>query len=392
VIGPGVFLSEGRRRGFDLYAGVPCTLLGGLISAAAEDSRIRYVGAANEGEAVAIASGAALGTSRAAAVMQNSGLGNAVNPLTSLNHVFKIPVLLVIGWRGRPGQTDEPQHALMGEITPALLDRMGIGWEMLPEDAAGLAAAWDRAVEFMKQKGLPYAFLAGKKTFAPYVSGSGDTQVSSGKRPLEGEFRRMDRGERSYRRQIIEELLRRTDPAGSLVVATTGYASRELFAVNDRPNHFYMVGSMGCASSLALGLGFRVRGKRIIVLDGDGALLMRLGSLAANAVYAPPGFVHIVLDNGCHESTGAQPTLSGRVSLGRAALACGYRKVWEGDDPAILEHCLNGGREEGPVFACLKIRPGVPDRLPRPTVSPEEVARRFSRLAGQIGASAGAPV
>lgn len=366
------FIAAGQAKGFGFYAGVPCSFLTALINGVIGDPSLRYVGAVNEGDAVAIAAGAWLAGRKTVVMCQNSGLGNAVNPLTSLNFPFRIPTLFVTTWRGQPGLKDEPQHELMGRITGGLLDEMGIPWRPFPKETAAIAAAVAEADAAMVESRLPFAFVMEKDSVA-------DTDLDEPQRPPLPPGRYIDArrgGERPMRIAALERLLA-VVPDNAGVIATTGKSGRELFTLADRPQHLYQVGSMGCASSM--GLGVALNGDRpIVVIDGDGALLMRMGALATIGAYAPRTLTHIVLDNGVHDSTGGQATVSAGVDFAKAALACGYRSGTVADDVAGFEAAIaNATQNTGPHLVHLRIRPGSLEKLGRPTVSPREVADRF---------------
>ncbi|MFA5027291.1 MAG: phosphonopyruvate decarboxylase, partial [Candidatus Methylomirabilota bacterium] len=293
MIQPEEFLDAARARGVGLYAGVPCSFLTPFINCAIDDDRLRYLSAANEGDAVAAAAGAAIGGQRACAMMQNSGLGNAVSPLTSLTHVFRIPILLICTHRGAPGMPDEPQHELMGQITGPMLDTVRLPWEPFPRESGQVAAALDRAVDRMRREERPYAFLMAKGSVAAHAL----RRQGLGLRGGRGELRR-DRlsapAERPSRTQALGRILARTPAASTVLIASTGYTGRELYALDDRPNQLYMVGSMGCASSLGLGLSLARPDLTVVVIDGDGAALMRLGNFATIGAYGGANLCHLV--------------------------------------------------------------------------------------------------
>jgi phosphonopyruvate decarboxylase len=276
VIEAAAFVGAARARGFDLYSGVPCSYLTPFINYVLGADGLRYVGAANEGDAVAIAAGASLGGRRGVAMFQNSGLGNAVSPLTSLTWTFKIPVLLIVTWRGEPGGArDEPQHALMGPLTPGQLELMEIPWRRFPADPDDIAPALDEAEAHMAAAGRPFALVMSKGTIAPYALGESAARPASvaPSVPSPAAIPTLSRHD------VLAALQAASGP-GDLLIAGTGYAGRELYALDDRANQLYMVGSMGCASSLAFGLALARPDKRVIAIDGDGAALMRLGALA----------------------------------------------------------------------------------------------------------------
>lgn len=372
------FIAAARARGFGLYSGVPCSYLSPFLNAIAGAPGLRYVGAANEGDAVAIAAGARLGGLGSVAMFQNSGLGNAVNPLTSLTHTFRIPVLLVVTWRGEPGgAADEPQHELMGQITPALLDTMGIGWAAFPASAAELVPVLEAAVAHLERTGRPFALVMRKGSVVPAAAPPAAASPST---PLAAV---VDRPAATARRQDLLMAVQAAASPDDIVIATTGYTGRELCALEDRDNQLYMVGSMGCASSLGLGLALARPDRRVIVLDGDGALLMRLGALAILGHERPPNLLHVLIDNGLHESTGGQATVSAGVDLATVATACGYPTVLAAGTPAALAAAV-ADRRPGLRFVYAPVRPGVMANLPRPERTPAEVA---ARLTAALGAS-----
>jgi phosphonopyruvate decarboxylase len=376
------FVEAGRRRGLEWYAGVPCSFLAPFINCVINDDRLTYVSSVNEGDALATAAGAVIGGRRAGVMMQNSGLGNAVNPLTSLAYVFRIPLLLICTLRGDPEFKDEPQHVLMGRITGRLFETMEVPWELFPAEAAEIEPVLDRAEEYFAKDRRPYALIMRKGSVAPHpLRKETVSQRRQGDRGTERFYSGKDDA-RPTRNQALRRIIELSPEKGTVVVATTGYTGRELFALNDRANQLCMVGSMGCASSLGLGLALARPDLRVIVIDGDGAALMRMGNFATIGAYAGPNLIHIVLDNEAHDSTGAQGTVSAQVSFAGIAAACGYRVVMEGDDLALLDALFAGPSGSGPRFGHLKIRPGTIQGLPRPTVSPREA---LERLMAHIG-------
>lgn len=362
-----IMVDQFSKAGFGIIAGVPCSSLSGLIDAATAHSGVRYVGAANEGDAVAIAAGAWLAGSRGAVFMQNSGLGNAISPLTSLISTFAIPMRLVIGWRGRPIVADEPQHRLMGEITPALLRLCD--FEIMTLEAVGVEIA---AHAFVQSPGRNLALLVGGEGFR---GNTGTTPLPENEQSVA--LRNFSGfGVRPSREQAIETIVA-VLPENTAVFSTTGKCSRELFESGDKPNYFYQVGSMGCVSSVALGFVLTT-GRCTVVLDGDGAALMRLGALATVGAQQPAGFIHIVLDNETHDSTGGQPTAAASTDLAAVAAACGYPRVVRCDDLAGIKRALEWGfAERSPIFIHAKIATGSASGLGRPTLDPADVARRF---------------
>lgn len=374
------FVDAARARGIGLWTGVPCSYLQPFINHVIGDDDLIYVPSSNEGDAVSIAAGYELGGGLAVAMMQNSGLGNAVNPLTSLAHTHRIPLLLVVTLRGEPGgAADEPQHALMGAITTQMLELMDIPWAYFPTEAEEIESCLDQALAWMNGERRPFCLVMRKGSVAqcaapdpvlprpPLVTMVADELAS----PVPATRQQM--------LQAIQQQLTSTD----VVLATTGYTGRELYALDDRANQLYLVGAMGCASSVGLGLALARPDLRVIVLDGDGAMLMRLGALAAIGYISPPNLLHVLLDNGLHESTGGQSTVSRSVQLGTVALACGYAGKSVVAEPAALAAVLEQN-PQGPYFVRALIAAGVPDKLPRPAVGPDFVTLR---LRNHIGAA-----
>lgn len=365
-------LDEARKRGFDFYTGVPCSFLTPIINRVISDRATRYVGAASEGEAVGIASGAWLAGRSTVVMCQNSGLGNTINPLTSLNWPFRIPTLMLVTLRGEPGLKDEPQHELMGEITKTLLDDIRVENAPFPETDDAMASALDRAVASMAERDLPYAFIVRKGTVA-----NEDLDEAPWSAKPAGAYDDKSEGRKRPIRYAALERVVSVAPEAAALVATTGFCGRELYMIADRPQHIYQVGSMGCASAMGLGVALNVK-RPVIVLDGDGAALMKMGSLATVGAQGPENLVHILLDNGVHESTGGQATVSPGVDFARVALACGYRSATACDSLNGLEAALKAAlAAPGPHMVHIRLTPGTVDNLVRPSVKPPEVARRF---------------
>lgn len=366
------FLDQAAERGFDFYTGVPCSFLTPIINRVISDKGTEYIGAASEGEAVGIASGAWLAGRSTVVMCQNSGLGNTINPLTSLNWPFRIPTMMLVTLRGEPGLQDEPQHELMGEITARLLDDIRVPNGPFPESDDAIPAALNAACESMASNDLPYGFIVRKGTVADEPL---DEQPIKA-RPKGAFQNRAEGGGRPTRYEALEQVLA-TVPDEAAIIATTGKCGRELFTLADRPQHLYQVGSMGCASAMGLGVAVNVD-RPVIVLDGDGAALMKMGSFATVGAEAPENLIHIVLDNGVHDSTGGQATVSAGVDFAEVAIACGYAASCTCDSKdglaAALKLALAG---PGPHLIHIRIKPGSLETLGRPTVQPPEVARRF---------------
>jgi len=371
-----LLLRELAVRGYDLLAGVPCSYLTPLINSVINAPDLTYVGATNEGDAVSIAAGAELGGRHGLALFQNSGLGNAVNPLTSLTAPFGLPILVLTTWRGQPDRpADEPQHEVMGRITPALLELMDIPWQPFPTEEAALVPALERAVEHLRSRRLPYGFILSQGVI------EGDkSPARPAWRPLP-DLARLPPARREPavfgQDEVLATVQRSLRPTDA-VVATTGFTGRALYAQGDQPNQLYMVGSMGCASSFGLGLALAQPQRRVVVLDGDGAVLMRMGALATLGHERPPNLLHVLLDNGVHDSTGGQATVSPSIDLTAVAAACGYPRLFRIDALEALRDALQRP-EEGLAFVHVRTRPREDRKLPRPTQTPRQVADRFRR-------------
>lgn len=358
-----------RAHGFSHFVGVPDSLLKDFCACITNRSTsASHIIAANEGAAISLAAGYHLATGKISIVyMQNSGLGNAVNPLTSLvdRDVYSIPLLLFIGWRGEPNFHDEPQHVKMGRVTINLLETLGIPHEIhattLPEAEASL----QRAVESMRSRNAPYALIIRKGTFSPYCL---KTELPAGLV--------MSREEAII--WILESI-----QAKAIFVSTTGMASREVFEFRHRTGaghhmDFLTVGSMGHASQIALGIAQSKPDLQVFCLDGDGALLMHMGSLAIIGAAKAANFKHVVLNNGAHDSVGGQPTVALSINIPQVALACGYRSA----------RCVEGTEEltaaiqelqdcNGPALVEVRVTRGARPDLGRPTKSPLENKREF---------------
>ena len=380
MISADAFLKPVHEAGFDFFTGVPCSYLTPLLNQVISDESCHYVAAASEGEAVAIAAGAWLAGRKTVFMCQNSGLGNAVNPLTSLNFPFRIPTLTVVTLRGGPGLKDEPQHELMGRITPALLDAIKVPYAPFPRCVEEVEASIAEANAYMEKKQLPYAFIMNKgdvvddnfitRTTEP--SCAGIVEVCSG-------------GKVPTRFETLGKFLNLV-PEQAVVVASTGKCGRELFSLDDRDQHFYQVGSMGCATAMGLGLALNVN-RHVVVLDGDGAALMKLGSLATVGANQPENLIHVILDNGTYDSTGGQPTCSSSVDFATVGSACGYACGFRCNSlDGFQEAFMSAVQIPGPHLIHMKIQPGSVSGLGRPTIKPKDVARRFKAYLATDGA------
>mgnify|MGYP000888564952 CR=1 FL=1 len=368
-----IFGEKLKSLGFNYYSGVPCSFLKDLINYAINDCE--YIMAANEGDCVSIAAGAYLGGRKAVVLMQNSGLTNAVSPLTSLNYIFKIPVLGFVSLRGEPGVSDEPQHELMGTITSEMLELMKIKWEYLSTDIKEAEQQLKRANVCIENKET-FFFIVKKNSFEPVKLNEQKLVISKNEIKI-----KKNKEDQSPSRLAALELLNKLKDNNTVLAATTGTTGRELYEIEDAPNNIYMVGSLGCISSLGLGLADVKKDKDIIAIDGDGSLLMRMGSLATNAYYHPKNMLHILLDNNTHDSTGGQATVSHNVDYVEIAASVGYPVSLYAHDLYELEKFIKEWKSRKVLtFITLRIAKGSKKDLGRPKVKPFEVAERLIKF------------
>ncbi|MDP6944348.1 MAG: phosphonopyruvate decarboxylase, partial [Myxococcota bacterium] len=339
----------------------------------------RHVITSNEGSAIALAAGHHLGTGELSVVyLQNSGLGNTVNPLTSLADpmVYGVPMLLVIGWRGQPGRHDEPQHIKMGGVTEGLLGAIDVPFAVLPASTEEASAVVRHAIDTARAQASPFALVVPKDTFAPHALES----ATDNSYPLTREAA-ID--------AFVEGL-----PGDALIVSTTGKPSRELFEIREargqgHDQDFLTVGSMGHASQIALGVAMARPERPVYCLDGDGAALMHLGGLATIGTIAPTNYRHLIVNNGAHDSVGGQPTVGFDVDLCAVAEACGYRNLGSVSSPDELQDAYaRFHATSGPVLLEVRVQRGARKDLGRPTMTPGQLKERFMAASG-AGASPG---
>jgi phosphonopyruvate decarboxylase len=351
---------------FDVFTGVPCSYLKNLINYAY--SECTYINAPNEGDAVAVASGAWLSGRKPVVLLQNSGLGNLISPLTSLNHIFKIPFLGFVSLRG--GVDDEPQHELMGEITKDMLTVTKTPIAVLSKNLEEAKMQIMAARDFMNANKIPFFFIVEKGTFDEFK-----LSVDSHPKYKKGSVNYYeDNHEKISRNDALEVISK--NKGKSVVIATTGKTGRELFEVEDSKQHLYMVGSMGCVSALGLGIS-KFTKKSVIVIDGDGAALMRLGNLPMVANESPKNLLHVLLDNEEHNSTGGQSTISAVINWPELAANMGYR-VLVVNTTDQLKHAIDEWNLKRELtFVYMKINNKTKPNLGRPNVTPKQVAVRF---------------
>lgn len=358
------FIDALSARSFGPYVGVPCSYLRPFIDYVIDRDDLSYVAATNEGEALAIAAGAQLAGRRPVVMFQNSGLGNLVNPLASLTYPFRIPALLITTLRGDPALKDEPQHELMGRVTGDLLRTLEVEHDWFPASDDAIEPAVARAVAHMDATGLPYGFILRKGVVTDYTPRAADAAPA---------------GDLPTRRAAMEAIGRVMRPE-SVVVATTGKTGREWFEIQDRERNLYLVGSMGCALSVGLGVAREVTAP-VIVLDGDGAALMRLEAIATVGNQRPKNLVHVVLDNEAYDSTGAQRTISAGVDFCAVARACGYAGAERADGAAALAAAVARAQSApGPCLIHSRIALSTDAPVGRPAVAPRAVAERLRKV------------
>jgi phosphonopyruvate decarboxylase len=360
-------------HGFDFFTGVPCSLIEDLIAVLERGSRAPYVAAVREDAAVGLAAGAWFGGRRPVVLMQNSGLGTSLNALASLSLMYGLPVLLVVTWRGFGGR-DAPEHILTGEISPRLLELLGVPYRVLEADSLDTDLAWAAAA--MDARLSPVALLVPPRVIetgaveahgAPAAVASPLATPRTAAMPLPPAT--------MPRLTALEIALK---AAGDDPVAhANGYICRESFSVADRPQSFYMIGSMGLAPAIGLGLALTQPARRVIVFDGDGNLLMNLGILAMIAARRPANFVHLVFDNEVYGSTGNQASLSRGVRLDLLAAASGFATAVAVTEPWALESALRAAwAADGPHFVLVKVTPEEAD-VPRIPYAPAVLRDRF---------------
>jgi len=372
-----VKLLEGS--GVDFFTGVPDSLLKSFCAYVTDNCEENHVIAANEGGAVGLAAGHYLATGRPALVyMQNSGQGNAVNPLCSLADpdVYSIPMVLLVGWRGEPGVKDEPQHVKQGKVTVSLFETLGIPTEVLPDDEGAALDVARRMVERSRAESRPVALVVRKGLFAEYKL--------QNKKPNIAELKRED---------AIQAILESIGDE-AVVVSTTGMISREVYETRERlgqdhSKDFLTVGSMGHALMIALGIARKCieknEGRYVVCLDGDGASIMQMGNMAIAGAAHQPNLLHFVLNNAAHDSVGGQPTVGGQIDLAKIAEACGYYVAdkFEGGSVAELKDMLReridqaiyswacDGDDCQTTFFEIKVAKGARKDLGRPKEPPQ---------------------
>lgn len=351
-----------QNEGLNFFTGVPDSTFGGFVNLLQDmnGNNLTHVIASDECEAIAIAAGYYLATSNPAVVyMQNSGEGHALNPLASLcdKAIYSIPLIMMIGWRGEPGQKDEPQHEVMGKVMLPLLETLGIPYRIVPSDIGDAKKVIMEMKNTAVENSIPVALIIRQGAIENYLSSDQENRIY--------EMTRED-----AIKTIVDSLT-----GAEAVVSTTGKTSRELFeyrtAKGNKPIDFYTVGSMGCAAAIGLGIALKKIDKRIFIFDGDGSVIMHMGTLATIGHCKPDNYYHIVFDNAAYDSTGGQPTVSPTLDLAKVALGCGYnhaRTVFTKN--ALMAEISTLRERKGPVMIIVKITKGTRADLGRPSITP----------------------
>lgn len=363
-IHPSEAFEQFHSAGISFFTGVPDSLLKSFCAYVSDKLSINeHIIAANEGSSIAIASGHYLGTGRPSLVyMQNSGIGNAVNPLLSLASpdVYGIPMIVMVGWRGEPDLIDEPQHKLQGKIMPQLLDSMMIPWFELSPTTDDPVSIIKDAISLMISSSCPVVILVRKNTFEDYES-----KIKAD-------------GQSSLTREAAIQIIAKNLSGNDLIVSTTGMASRELYEYRKSSGgipgeDFLTVGSMGHASSIAAGVALGCPEKKVICIDGDGSFLMHMGTAGIIGQSNLTNFIHIVLNNGAHDSVGGQPTVALAISLSKITAECGYRTVSSVSNVnALVDQLYKMKTERGPAFLEVIVSKGSRIDLGRPSTTPSE--------------------
>ena len=355
------FYSALSNSGVDFFTGIPDSLLKDFCAYISDKvPPKKNIITANEGAAISLATGHHISTGTIPLVyLQNSGIGNTINPLLSLadKEVYSIPMILMIGWRGEPGVKDEPQHIKQGRVQNNILEALEIPYLILDSNVGNIDFFVKNVMNLVQKEGSPVAIIVRKNTFEAYKKvafNSSDYEMT--------------------REAAIENVVKHISP-NSIIVSTTGMASRELFECRARfkqshQNDFLTVGSMGHCSQIALGIALNVNNK-VICIDGDGSFIMHMGSAAIIGNNAPSNLLHIVLNNGAHDSVGGQPTVGHMIDIKKIATGCGYKNAFTAEKAEDLINTIKYlEKMDGPNLIEVLVKRGARSELGRPTSSP----------------------
>ena len=366
-----VFFETLKEKGVSFFTGIPDSLLSDFCAYVTENAGEKeHIIAANEGGAIALATGYHLATGEIPLVyMQNSGIGNAINPLLSLadKEVYSIPMILLIGWRGLPGKKDEPQHVKQGRVQNSLLEAMEIPYFVLDPETQDIKSFLDKVYRTAEKNQMPTAIVVEAGTFSKYKI----TEQNNPKPEM-------------LREEAMVTVLNKLS-SEVVIVSTTGKTSRELFEYRKRlsqshQNDFLTVGSMGHCSQIALSISMH-SSKKTVCFDGDGALIMHMGSMGIIGSQNQTKFYHLVFNNGAHESVGGQPTVGFNINFTNIALSCGYKHAFSFSEKNELTNELDNILElDGPVFIEILVKKGSRSDLGRPTNTPLENKDLFTKF------------
>ncbi len=364
MISPRKFFDILKSNGISFFTGVPDSLLKDFCAYITDNvPKKNHIINSNEGAAVALASGHYIASGNPALVyMQNSGLGNAVNPLLSLAdpEVYSIPLLMLIGWRGEPGKKDEPQHIKQGKVMLDILNAMNIPYALINSSTENIEETTGNIFSKMKELSCPAALVISEGTFEEY-------------KLVKEKHSDLQLNREDAIKIILSEL-----SEDQVIVSTTGKASREVFEYRKKnnlghQNDFLTVGSMGHCSQIALGIALEKSNRQVYVLDGDGAVIMHMGSLVILGNEAPENYRHILINNGAHDSVGGQPTAGFETDFSSIAKACGYKiSITADTEKQLRDGVLILKENPGPSFLEIRVNKGARKDLGRPTSSPAE--------------------
>jgi len=361
-----------NEHNLTFFTGIPDSTFKDLMKFLTDNQceNFENVIACNECEAIAIAAGYYLATNKIGVVyMQNSGFGKTINPLTSLcdPEIYSIPILLMIGWRGEPNKKDAPQHKKMGKITLPLLETLQIPYAILEPNAQKIEKEFNKALQYFDKKKGPFALIFRRNFFQNY------------------EMKRVISNKYSLTTKEVIHLILNSLSKDEIIISNTGYISRLLFEYResnekDHYKSFYNIGSMGCASSIGFSIALQKPQKRIIVFDGDGAAIMQMGAFSTIGKYSPTNFVHIIIDNEAHESTGSQPTNSSIIKFEDLAIASNYRwSIKIETKEQLLDSLDNIKNRDGPILILIKTKLHSALNLKRPDKLPKEYKEEFMK-------------
>ncbi len=361
-----------EKNNLDFFTGVPDSLLKQICLCIDEKAKVNHhIIAANEGTAVAIASGYHLGTGKIPVVyMQNSGLGNAINPLLSLcdPEVYSIPMIVMIGWRGEPGVKDEPQHVKQGKVQVDLLNSLNLPFSIISKDEKNINSLLSDCIKRANSEKSPHVLLIKKGTFNYYNNVL------------------IEKNNKKFIREKALEIILDSLPKDAIIISTTGVTSREIFEIRERNDQkhnkdFLTVGSMGHSSSIALGLAVANPERKVFCIDGDGSIIMHMGSLSVIGDIGPKNFYHILINNESHESVGGQSTSAKNINFSDLVKANNYKKTYKTSTEADLVTSLSTfSNLTGPSFLEVKVSLGHRKKLGRPTIKPVENKKSFMKF------------